>query len=55
MKASLVISKLQNLMAAHGDLEVGIQNAEFATAADFCTIMIEDSDHGTNRLGPGFS
>ena len=61
MKASLVISTLQNLITIHGDLEVGVQNAEFLSSDDFNTIKVKDSDREVNRhwpddksLGPRF-
>ena len=61
MKAHLVIATLQALMAAHGDLEVGVQNAEFLSSDDFNTIKVKDSDREVNHdwpddksLGPRF-
>ena len=47
MKASELIRQLENLKAAHGDLEVGIFQGEFCSH-DSCTrIGLVKADHST--------
>ena len=52
MLASQVISTLQNLVAAHGDLEVGVLNSEFLKSEGFDTITVKDSNWGKEPMWP---